>query len=157
MELKDLRKLLLSILVIIPCVTFVTYQSIICIQKYRRQEIGTKLSFEDPAHHIFPSITICRDGRTGNNNRFNPWLNRTQLENCKLYWYAYFAYALWSGKGNENCTDPAKLYESIVGKPDDFIYYIKYSFFRRGQAYRAYINSSTSKKTLSIRYVGTLL
>ena len=93
LEYKDLRNFLLSILVIIPCVTFVTYQSIICIQKYSKHEIGTKLSFEDPAHHIFPSITICREGRTGNDlyyssDRFNPWLNRTQLENCKFYGYA---------------------------------------------------------------------
>ena len=93
LEYKDLRKLLLTILVIVPCAIFVTYQSIVCIKKYSRQEIGTKLSFEDPANHTFPSITICRDGKTGNflyasSDRFNVWLNRTHLENCKFYGYA---------------------------------------------------------------------
>ena len=93
MELKAVRKLLLSILVIVPCLTFVTYQSITCIQRYSRHEIGTKLSFHYPANHIFPSITICREGRTGkflyySSDRFNPWLNITQLDNCKFYGYA---------------------------------------------------------------------
>ena len=64
----------------------------------------------------------------------------------------YSNYAQWSGRGNENCTDPEKLYESIVAKSEDFIYYIRFSFFRRGQGYRAYINSNTSKKTWSIRF-----
>ena len=62
----------------------------------------------------------------------------------------YNKYAKWSGKGSENCTDPAKLFESIVTKPDDLIYYIRFSFFNRVKRYKAFINS-TSKKTWSIR------
>ena len=86
-EFKDLRKLLLSILVISPCVLFVCYQSVVCIQKYLKHEIGTKLSFEDPIVHIFPSISICREGTElyASSDRFNPYLNKTHLEDCRFH------------------------------------------------------------------------
>ena len=64
---------------------------------------------------------------------------------------SYYGEAKWSGTGNENCTDPTKLYESIVTKPEDIINYIKYYFFNRGRTYKAKINS-TSQKTWSFRY-----
>ena len=98
-ELRDLRKLLLSILVICPCVVFVLYQSVVCVQKYLKYEIGTKLSFENPAFHLFPSITICREGTElyASSDRFNPWLNKTHLQNCKFHGYV---------KSNEMYTFP---------------------------------------------------
>ena len=38
----------------------------------------------------------------------------------------------WSGLGDENCTNPKMLYESIVAKPDDYLFGIKY-YFNGGQ------------------------
>ena len=64
---------------------------------------------------------------------------------------SYYNEAKWSGTGNENCTDPVKLYESIVTKPEDIITYIRYYFFNREKTYTAKINS-ISQKTWSFRY-----
>ena len=64
---------------------------------------------------------------------------------------SYYDDAKWSGRGNDNCTDPAKLYESIVTKPEDIINYIRYYFFNRSKTYTAKVTSK-SKKTWSYRY-----
>ena len=64
---------------------------------------------------------------------------------------SYYNEAKWSGTGNENCTDPAKLYESIVTKPEDIINYLRYYFFNRSKTYTAKIDS-ISQKTWSFRY-----
>ena len=66
---------------------------------------------------------------------FRVYLCRTRVIPRSLHyiffnrWERYPLEGEWSGLGDENCTNPSKLYESVVAKPDDFLIRIKYSFF----------------------------
>ena len=58
----------------------------------------------------------------------------------------YKYYGKWVGNAtlDENCTNPEVLYESIVAKPEDVFYYIRYVYFD-GSEIREKATSKSSK------------
>ena len=63
--------------------------------------------------------------------------------------YAYTKHAVWSGIGNESCTDPRLLYESIVSKQEDiFMYSISLEFFQK--EYTEILDTEGPNKMLNI-------
>ena len=79
--------------------------------------------------------------------------NESDFENAVDYYKhlisLYTKHAVWSGNGNESCTDPKMLYESIVPKQDDiFMYSISLDFFQK--AYTEILDTEVPNKMLNI-------
>ena len=54
------------------------------------------------------------------------------MSNFVYKWIRFEAYvfgATWTGVGDENCTNPKKLYESTIGKRENLFSKIRYSYF----------------------------
>ena len=58
---------------------------------------------------------------------------------------AYIEEAKWSGFGDENCTDPASMFEHMVAQPQDLIYKIEYYFFDKEKPIKSRAKSYGSK------------
>ena len=57
----------------------------------------------------------------------------------KLYlrnggWEKYVQHGIWIGEGNETCTDPELLYDSLMINPVDLIYGIQYTDFEENES-----------------------
>ena len=105
---------IVSHLITFACLIFVGFQSQKCIQKYLRNPKSTEVSIELASKHPYPDITLCRsDFEVYDKN----------LENCNLSGKTYIENFDWYG----NCSDSAKVFETMVGKPSDFVDFIAVS------------------------------
>ena len=56
-------------------------------------------------------------------------MHNFHINNNEFRYEGYVKKAKWTGVGNQNCTNPKKLYESTIGKFEDLISKIQYIYY----------------------------
>ena len=75
---QEFIKAKFSLVIQITCLAFVSWQSMLCIEKYFDHPQGTKMSlYRTDATNQFPTITICKD------LRFHPY-DENRLTDCGI-------------------------------------------------------------------------
>ena len=100
---------ILSFLVSLSCATFVVYQGYKCWTKYETVPKTTHVSIEKS--QWYPDVTFCPT--------FD-FYSRRQNE-CNISATEYFYYIQWQGD-TDQCKDPIKVHEHIVGTIKDLIH-----------------------------------
>ena len=117
-------KRILKALIFFSCLSFVLWQVYLSFQKFLQHPRSTSLSLEFAKDWPFPRFTVC------SKNLFDA-RKEGVLDACGIFSDRYDKYTdkgYWIGIGNENCTDPKKLYENAMIRPEEFIHYAKVYF-----------------------------
>lgn len=125
--MKGSRRILKAV-IFVSCLSFVLWQVYLSFQKFLQNPRSTSLSLEFAKDWPFPRFTVC------SKNLFDA-RKEDVLDACGIFSNRYDKYTdkgYWIGIGHdENCTDPKKLYENAMNKPEEFIHYAKVYFYSK--------------------------
>ena len=122
-------KPVLKAAIFLACFSFVAWQCYLSFQKFLENPRSTSLSMEYTHDVSFPTFTVCPT---------TPFLRRNAdvLKKCGFYgltgYMNYTDKGYWSASGldlDANCTDPKKLYENAMNRPEDIMHKAQVYYF----------------------------
>ena len=147
---KGLKPILKAV-IFIACFSFVGWQCYLSFEKFLEKPRGTSLSLEFANKWPFPRFTICP---------MIAFLRRNEdvLNDCGFHgsfgYKKYTDQGYWTGLGyDDNCTDPKKLYENAMNRPEDILHYAKIWYYSKpGYSKTIRTNSSWWKPIHKLKY-----
>ena len=139
------------------CLIIVTWQGVVCIQKFLSKPQVTRIWVEKARKNIYPTISVCPNPTKNSTLIYkSEVLEECGFENVSMYQYK----GQWANPDHEleYCRNPEQLYEMIVAKPEDLILKAVYTLFDSAKGIRTILkpgeNDSQYFIPMENRYFG---
>ena len=120
-------KPVLKAAIFLACFSFVAWQCYLSFERFLENPTATSVGLKYASDISFPTFTVCPR---------SPFLRRNAdvLKKCGFYgstgYRNYTDKGYWSGLDfNANCTDPKKLYENAMNRPEDIMHKAQVYYF----------------------------